>query len=453
MNLKSYIPFYKRNLSLAFPVMITQAGQMVVQFADNIMVGHLGTSQFAGVGFANALFSIGLVFCTCFTQGVIPFIGQSFGRGEHKKVSEYFTNGLLLDTIMCLAVMAIMMAVVPMMDHMGQDPKILGYAREYYTIMVYSLAPFVIFYVIRALTEGVGNTKYTMYITVFCNILNIFLNWVLIIGHLGIQPMGVAGAAWATFISRCAMMGIGIAILLSGKLYQRYLADIKFRALNLKQFKEVMKTSFPISFQGLVEVTTFSIAGIMAGWFGEIAMAAHQASQTIITFSFMVAQGVGVAATIRVSHQYGEGRFADARKAGFAASHISIALMALAGISFIIFNDVIPYIFTQDPQVAEIAAKLLYVAAAFQLFDAVQLSALASLRALADVKWPLITSIFSYYSVGVPFAYIAGTMIGLGPVGVWLGLLLGLMLAAILFLYRFNKLTRNFTTNSSKKII
>ena len=167
----------------------------------------------------------------------------------------------------------------------------------------------------------------------------------------------------------------------------------------------------------------------------------------------MVAQGVGVAATIRVSHQYGEGRFADARKAGFAASHISIALMALAGITFIFFNDVIPYIFTQDPEVVKIAAKLLYVAAAFQLFDAVQLSALASLRALADVKWPLITSIFSYYVVGVPFAYIAGTMIGLGPVGVWLGLLMGLMLAAILFLYRFNKLTRNFTTNSGKKII
>ena len=260
--------------------------------------------------------------------------------------------------------------------------------------------------------------------------------------------MGVEGAAWATFISRCVMLGTGIVILLSGKLYKRYLGDIKLSALNMKQFKEVMKTSFPISFQGLIEVTTFSVAGIMAGWFGAIAMAAHQASQTIITFSFMVAQGVGVAATIRVSHQYGEGRLADARKAGFAASHISIALMGLAGITFILFNDVIPLIFTQDPQVVEIASRLLYVAAAFQLFDAVQLSALASLRALADVKWPLITSIFSYYIVGVPFAYIAGTTLGLGPVGVWLGLLVGLMLAAILFLYRFNKLTKGFTTNN-----
>ena len=447
MNIKSYIPFYKRNLSLAIPVMITQAGQMVVQFADNIMVGQLGTSQFAGVGFANALFSMGLVFCTCFTQGLIPFIGQSYGRGEHGKVSEYFTNGILLNALMCIAVMAIMMAAVPLMDHMGQDPRILGYAREYYRIMVWSLAPFIIFYVLRALTEGVGNTKYTMYITVFCNVLNIFLNWVLIFGHFGVEAMGVEGAAWATFISRCAMLGIGIAILLSGKLYKRYLGDIRFRALNFSQFKDVMKTSFPMSFQGLVEVTTFSIAGIMAGWFGEVAMAAHQASQTIITFSFMVAQGVGVAATIRVSHQYGERRFADARKAGFAASHISIALMALAGITFILFNDVIPYIFTQDHHVAEIASKLLYVAAAFQLFDAVQLSALASLRALADVKWPLVTSLLTYYVIGLPFAYFAGTTFGLGPVGVWLGLLAGLMLAAVMFLYRFNKLTKGFTTN------
>jgi MATE family multidrug resistance protein len=185
----------------------------------------------------------------------------------------------------------------------------------------------------------------------------------------------------------------------------------------------------------------------MVGWFGQVAMAAHQASQTIITFSFMVAQGVGVAATIRVSHQFGERRFADARKAGFAASHISIALMALSGISFLLFNDVIPLIFIKDPEVVAVAGNLMYVAAAFQLFDAVQLSALASLRALADVKWPLVTSLIAYYVVGIPFAYVAATVFNWGPVGVWMGLLLGLMLAAILFLYRFNKLTRGFTTN------
>jgi MATE family multidrug resistance protein len=267
----------------------------------------------------------------------------------------------------------------------------------------------------------------------------------------GVDNLGwrvdVKGAAVATFASRVVMMLIGITILLTGKLYKRYLADIKLSALNIKQLVEMGKTSFPISLQGLVEVTTFSLAGIMVGWFGQVAMAAHQASQTIITFSFMVAQGVGVAATIRVSHQFGERRFADARKAGFAASHISIALMALSGISFLLFNDVIPLIFIKDPEVVAVAGNLMYVAAAFQLFDAVQLSALASLRALADVKWPLVTSLIAYYVVGIPFAYVAATVLHWGPVGVWLGLLLGLMLAAILFLYRFNKLTKGFTAN------
>lgn len=449
MNLKSYIPFYKRNLSLAFPVMITQAGQMIVQFADNIMVGHLGTSQFAGVGFAGMVFIIGFVFCTCFTQGNIPHIGQSFGRGEHRKVARYFTNGLVLDMVVCAAAMGIMFAIIPLMDHMGQDPQILGYAREYYRIMVYSMAPCIVFYVIRALTEGVGNTKYTMYITLVCNILNIFLNWVLIYGHLGFEAMGVRGAAAATLVSRVAMMVIGLWILLSGKLYKRYLADIKPAALNLKMTAKLARTSFPIAFQGLVEVTAFSIAGIMVGWFGQEAMAAHQASQTIITFSFMVAQGVGVAATIRVSHQYGERRFADARKAGFAATHISIALMLMAGICFIVFNDVIPYMFTSDPEVATIAGKLLYVASAFQLFDAIQLSALASLRALADVKWPLILSLVSYYLVCIPLGYVAGAVLNLGPIGVWFGLLAGLMFASALFLLRFNKLTKGFTRNEN----
>ena len=447
MNLKSYIPFYKRNLSLAFPVMITQAGQMIVQFADNIMVGHLGTSQFAGVGFANMVFTVGFVFCTCFTQGMIPHIGQSYGKGEHKKVAEFFANGIALDAMICGLVMALMFGIMPLMDHMGQDPQILGYAKEYYRIMVWSMAPCIMFYVIRALTEGVGNTSYTMFITIVCNILNIFLNWVLIYGHLGFEAMGVAGAAVATFISRVAMMLIGIVILLSGKIYKRYLPDIRPSSLGIGKIKVLAKTSFPIGFQGLVEVTAFSLAGIMVGWFGKEAMAAHQAANTIITFSFMVAQGVGVAATIRVSHQYGEKRYADARKAGFAATHISIALMALAGITFIVFNDIIPYIFTSDPKVAHIAGNLLYVASAFQLFDATQLSALAALRALADVKWPLILSIFSYYCLCIPLGYIAGSVMGLGPIGVWFGLLAGLMIASGLFLLRFHKLTKNFTSN------
>lgn len=444
MGLKKYIPFYKRNLALAIPVMITQAGQMMVQFADSIMVGHLGTSQFAGVGFASAIFYIGFVFCSCFTQGLIPYIGQNYGRGEHSKVSQYFSNGILLNVVMCGLIIGIMFGIIPFMDKMGQDPKILGYAVNYYKIMIYSLVPSILFYMIRNLTEGIGNTKFSMQVTLVCNILNIFLNWVMIFGHFGVPAMGVDGAAWATFISRVMMLIIGITVVLSGKQYKRYFKEVRFSSINSHKLKELLHTSIPIGFQGLVEMTTFSLIGIMVGWFGQEAMAAHQAANTIVTFSFMVAQGVGVAATIRVSHQFGEGRYMDARMAGFAASHISIALMICAGITFVVFNDLIPYIFTSDPHVAEITGNLLYVAAAFQIFDATQLSALASLRALADVKWPLVLSIIAYYFVSIPLGYICGAVVGWGPVGVWFGILFGLLFAAILFLLRFNRITREF---------
>lgn len=452
MNIKQYIPFYKRNLSLALPVMITQAGQMMVQFADSIMVGHLGTTQFAAVGFASAIFYIGFVFCACFTQGLIPYIGQNYGRGDKKSVSQYFCNGIVLNVVMCSIIISIMGGIIPFMDHMGQDPQILGYAKSYYKIMVYSLVPSVLFFMIRNLTEGIGNTKFSMKVTLICNILNIILNWILIFGHFGAPAMGVDGAAWATFISRVMMLVIGVVVVLSGRRYREYFKEVKWKSISREKIKELINTSIPLGFQGLVEMTTFSIAGIMVGWFGQEAMAAHQAANTITTFSFMIAQGVGVAATIRVSHQYGEGRYLDARMAGFAASHISIVLMFFAGITFVAFNDYIPLIFTKDPMVADIAGKLLYVAAAFQIFDATQLSALASLRALADVKWPLVFSIIAYYLVCIPMGYIGGVVLNLEAVGVWCGLLVGLLFAAVLFLLRFNKLTKDFKTNSNKTI-
>ena len=108
--IRDYIPFYKRNIRLAVPVMITQAGQVFVQMVDNVMIGHLGTAQFAGASFANSIFLIGMVFCTCFTQGLTPFVGQCYGKGEHHKVTEYFKSSFVLDIAVSLVVVALLLA-------------------------------------------------------------------------------------------------------------------------------------------------------------------------------------------------------------------------------------------------------------------------------------------------------------------------------------------------------
>ncbi len=445
-SFKEYIPFYKRNLVLAAPVMVAQAGQVTVQFADNIMVGHLGTTQFAGVAFANTIFLIGMVFAICFTQGLTPHAGQSYGKGEHGNVAKYFFNSFVLDFIMVLAVMMLLFSTVPFMHNMGQDEEIVEYAITYLNINIISLIPCVLFFAIRNFSESIGITKYAMYITIAANAINIFLNWVLIYGELGFPQLGVAGAAYATLISRILSFISFVILIITISPYKSYFQYLTKDVIEKTKMKELLSTSIPVGIQGLVEVTAFSLSGIMSGWFGKVALAGHQIANTLASTSFMIAQGIGAAATIRVSHQFGAKDYIAAKMAGKAAIHMSVAFMGMAGLLYIIFRHQLPFIFTSDPQVIDMAATLLIFASAFQIFDAAQLSGIASLRALNDVKVPLLLSIISFYCICLPLGYICSKILGLGPCGVWTGLILGLLFAAILYLSRFNRLVNRYIT-------
>ena len=442
MNLKEYIPFYKRNLKVAIPVILTQAGQVSVHLADNIMVGRLGTTELASVSFANSIFVLVMVFGIGFTQGLTPHVGQNFGKGEHEKVSSLLNNSLFLNRLTTVLLTLIMTIAAIFMDSMGHTESVVEVGRDYYNIVLFSMFPFLLFFGLRQFSEGIGITKYAMYITLFANLLNIILNWVLIFGNLGFDSMGVKGAAIATLISRYIMLFTFIYLFLRLKCYNRYINFNFKKLINIELIRNILKTSIPLSFQNLIEITAFSLSAVMIGWLGEVSLASHQIAMSMSSFSFMLALGVGAAATIRVSHQYGYGDFRSMRMAGFAAIHLSTLMMALCGLLYIIFRSYIPVIYSNDVQVIELAAKLLIVAALFQIFDAVQLASLACLRALADVKIPLLLSIISYYLVSLPLGYFCGFTLNFGALGVWIGLLSGLLFAAALFLWRFNKITR-----------
>jgi len=449
MIFKEYIPFYKRNLKVAIPVMLTQAGQVSVHLADNIMVGRLGTTELASVSFANSIFILGMVFGIGFTQGLTPHVGQGFGKGDHEKVKSLLTNSLFLNIIATIFLTLTMLLAEFFMDSMGQTENVVKLGRDYYDIILFSMLPFLLFFGLRQFSEGIGITKYAMYITLVANLINIFLNWVLIFGHLGFETMGVKGAAIATLISRIFMLVTFIIMFFKLRCYNRYITLNLKKLIDKSILKDILKTSIPLSFQNLIEITAFSLSAVMIGWLGEVSLASHQVAMSMSSFSFMLALGVGAAATIRVSHQYGYGDYKSMRMAGFAAIHLSTALMAVCGVLYIIFRSYIPQIYSTDSQVIELASKLLIVAALFQIFDAVQLSSLACLRALADVKIPLLLSIISYYLVSLPLGYFCGFVLKLGAAGVWIGLLLGLLFAAALFLWRFNKISRQMIKSHS----
>lgn len=437
---QEYKPFYKRNLQIALPIMLTQAGQVIVQLADNIMVGHVGTDQLAGVSFANSLFIIGIVFCVGFTQGATPLIGQAYGRGDFRKAGALFQNSLLVNLVVSVAITAIMTAVGLFMPYMGQTPEVLHHARIYYNIMLLSIIPGIMFFGIRQFSEGIGITKYAMYLTLAANLVNIFLNWVLIYGKLGFEPMGVAGAAISTLISRIMMLLGFVILLFTIYPYKHYLKYFSFHVFKGGYFKELMKTSIPLSMQSLTEITAFSLSTIMVGWLGATVLAGHQIAQSLSSLSFMVALGIGAATTIRVSHQYGSGHYRDAKMAAVASMHLSVVFMGCVAMLLMIFRKYIPFIYTSDTAVVDITSNILIVVVIFQIFDALQLSCLASLRALADVRTPMFLSLLSYYFVCLPVGYLLGFVFGFGVYGVWVGLLFGLAFAGILFYRRFMKL-------------
>ncbi|MDD2594659.1 MAG: MATE family efflux transporter [Bacteroidales bacterium] len=453
MKFRDYIPFYKRNLKVAIPVMITQAGQVVVNLADNIMVGHLGAGELAGVSFANAVFMMGLVFTIGFTQGITPIVGQSYGEGRHEHSARIFQNSIVINIIMSVIVTLIMFAVGLNLDKMGQNEEVLTFAKQYYFISVLTIVPMVLFLGARFFSEGIGNTKNAMYITLFVNVLNIFLNWILIFGNWGAPKMGVAGAAYATLISRIVAMVLFIILLFTISPYKQYFKMMCKPVCDKISIRNLLKTSFPISLQSLLEAGAFSIAAIMVGWIGKYELAGHQVAQSLSHFTFMLALGFGAAATIRVSHQFGGKNYIETRMAGIAAIHMSVSFMAFFGIIFIIFRNDIPFIFSNDPKVIAFASQIIVVMAMYQIFDALQLSAVSSLRGLKDINKPLLYSSISYYVICLPAAYILGFIFNLGVIGVWIGLLLGLMFAGILFFIRFDKLSKHIiATNGDVKL-
>ena len=441
-SIRKYLPFYRRNLKVALPVMITQAGQVVVQLADNIMVGHVGTAQLAGVSFANAIFVSGIVSLIGFSQGLTPLVGESMGRDDHRAASRYLKNSFLLNTIVFTLVAAILLVTGLLMGKMGQEPEVLHYARDYYFINLASIVAMLPFFTCRFFAEGVGNTKYAMWITVISNLMNVLLNWVFIFGHWGSPALGVSGAALATLISRifCA---VSFLIILT---VSRRMGPFFREALRIRPDRETLRTllflSVPISLSGLLESMSFSLAAIMVGWMGKVELAAHQIVNSLSQLSFMVATGIGAAATIRVSFQYGAGKKEETVMAANASIHMSLFYMGACGLLFVALRHLLPSVYSNDPAVTALASKLIIVLALFQVADAVQLASMASLRGLKDTKVPMVYSLISYYLVAIPSGYLLGFTAGLGPAGVWVGLLLGLFAAAILFYVRFLRICR-----------
>ncbi len=447
MLIKEYIPFYKRNLAIAIPVILSQVGQVSVQLVDNIMVGHLGTTQFAAASFAGTVVINGIVFGMGFSFGLTPLVGEAFGKGHHREAAGLFKHSLLTNLILAGVLALFMFFMSFFMRYMGQPLEVVKLAIPFYLWLVASIIPFLIFFSFKQFAEGIGNTRVAMYITIGVNVLNIILNYLLIYGKMGFPVLGINGSCIATFIARLCMPLSMLIFFFRKRSFNRYFyffKDIKF------QYQTILKLfsiGIPIGIQMIMEVASFSLGSIMMGWFGDTYIAAHQIVLTLSTLTYMISNGIASGTTIRVSHQFGARRYQDMRNAAYASFHIVLIFMSLSAFVFIVFRNYLPVIFTSDVRVISSASMLLIVAGFFQIFDGLQTVALGALRGVADVKIPMYGSFVAYILLSLPIGYFCAITLCLGPIGIWIGFLSGLFFAAITFLLRFNKLSKVIIKN------
>lgn len=432
--IKEYIPYYQRNLKVAGPVMLTQLGAAMAGIVDSIMVGHYGTTELAAVSFANSVFFTLMVFAFGALCGVTPLMGYAYVQNRTEDLREICRAGFTFCTLLSLVLMAVLLGLMLLFPHMGQDPSLVRACIPYYILATISTLPLLMSHLLKSVLEGLGNTMVAMVVAISLNLINIPLNWILIFGHCGFPALGATGAGIATLIVRVAQPLILVGVMLYRPQWRQYLQRSRAR---WSRVIEVMKIGVPIGLQQMMEIVAFTFSVTLVGWIDKESVAAHQVANHIADLFFMVSMGIGAAAVIRISHQYGEGRIHDMHMAAKAALHMGLLWALFAASVCLVGHEWIPRIFTEDTRVIAIAGPLFILCGLFQFSDAMQCIGGSMLRGLTDVKVPMWIAFVTYIVITLPLGYILMFPMQMGVPGMWIAFIVGLTIAAIAMLTRW----------------
>jgi MATE family multidrug resistance protein len=438
----SYSYHFKKTVNLAYPVMLSQMGHVLVGIVDSIMVGRIGPSPLAASSFANNALIIFLMLGIGLSYGITPLVAQADGKEDEAMIIRLLRHGIILCGAAGIILFLLLFGVEQLMPFMGQPDQVVDLGRPYFLIISSSIIPLMIFQCFRQFTEGKSVTKPTMYITIVANLVNVLFNYLLIYGKWGFPEMGLNGAGWATLIARI-LMAAGLAwYVWHHQLFRKYREGWQLFKAKADLFRPMLKIGVPSGIQFVFEVGAFAMAAIMMGWLGTLPLAAHQIAISLVSLSYVMASGISSASTVRVGNQMGLKDSLNLRRVGNTGFILVIVFMACCAIIYVLLCDYLPTLYVNDEEVIGLASGLIVIAACFQLSDGVQVVGLGALRGMSDVKAPTYITLAAYWGLAIPVSYLLGFTFGLGPKGIWYGLLIGLTAAAIALYLRFQKLCR-----------
>jgi MATE family multidrug resistance protein len=434
-------------VKLAWPMALTQLGQIAMMTSDLALLGRLGDHVVAAVALAHTILFVAFVLGMGVVSAVAPLAAQAFGARQPRMVRRALRVGLWAATLLGLPLSFGQIYGEEILLALGQSADAAHLASDYLYGLAWCLVPAWWFIAIRGFMGAVNRPEPALWITVAAIPANLLLAYALIYGAFGLPRLELVGAGLATTIVNIGMCAAAIWVAYALRPFKKYGILSRFWRFDWELFSRLFWIGAPISGSFLLEYGVFAAAALLMGRLGTVELAAHQIALQIASIMFMVPFGISMAATVRVGHAVGRGDPAGMRRAGLAALMLATIFMATMTVLVVMARSHIPVLFLGESAAdagatAALAATLLMLGASFFIADGIQTVAAGALRGLSDTRVPLLFAAICFWAIGFAACYLLGFTLGWGAIGIWIGLSLSVMLYAVLLVWRFHVLTK-----------
>ena len=429
-------------LVLGLPIVGSHLAQMALHVTDTVLLGRYSVNALAAVVIGSTSFFVVFIFGSGFAQAVMPLVASAVGRGDAAQVRRDARMGMWLSLGFGVLTYPLFWYSGDWLRALGQKPEVAALGQDFLRIAGWGMIPALLVMALKSYLSALRRTQVVLWVTVAAVGVNLIIAYPLIFGLWGAPEWGVRGAAVATltvqvgtFVALAAYAHV-LPSLRQYRLFQRFWRP-DWQALG-----QVFRLGWPIGVTGLAESGLFSASALMMGWIGTVELAAHGIAMEVAACTFMVHLGLSNAATVRTGHAEGAGDARGLRRGAKVAIALSVAFgLAMVAVFLTVPGPILSlFVDMAKPDAAKIVGYgtgLLAVAALFQLADAMQVMALGLLRGIRDTKVPMAAAAFSYWVIGIPCSYLLAFRAGMGGVGLWLGLVIGLGVAAVTMMARF----------------
>lgn len=443
-------------LRLGLPLIGGHLAQIAISVTDTVMLGWYSVDALAAVTLGSTYFFVLFIFGSGFAMAVMPMVASYGAEQDETGVRRATRMGIWLSLGFAVLAIPLMVWSEPILRLMGQPEAVTINSGAYLKIAGWGIFPALLVMVLKSYLAALERTQIVFWITVLSALANVAANYALIFGNWGAPELGIRGAAFASVLSQFVGLA-GVVLYLIFFAPQHALFQRFWRA-DPQMLVKVFLLGWPIGLTMLSETGLFAASAVMMGWLGTIPLAAHGIAVQLAAVTFMVHLGLGNVATIRVGNAYGRRDVSHMERGARTVTAMSLIMATLTICVFVAMPEHLLSMFMQDdePQreaILKIGVGLLIMAAIFQLVDGAQVVALCLLRGIQDTKVPMIYAAISYWGVGIPCSYLFGFVLGFEGIGIWMGLVVGLGLAAITLSARFWRTALRRLTLPSRGIV